>query len=306
VAVVHLDGVILEGFLRHVHREIDAAAADKDVKAVVLRINSPGGSVTASEDLHHRLVELRDGSPRKKTKPKPLVVSMGSLAASGGYYVAMPAQSLFAEPTTVTGSIGVFVSLPNVTGFLSEHKVEFITIKQGEIKDSGSPFKEMTPKERQVWQDLVDHSYERFLAVIEQGRPELTKARLLESFEVRPVHAGPHPADAPPPKTYARYRADGGVYTADRALELKLIDHLGTLDDAVQAAHDAAQLGEHYQVIEYERPASLREALLGVRSPTLGEGVLDAGRLKNGLAPRLWYLAPGYELSGVLAAAEQP
>jgi protease-4 len=305
VAILRLEGVILEGFLGYVHRQIDAAAADKSVKAVVLRINSPGGSITASDDLHRRLTELRDGNAKKKANPKPLVVSMGSIAASGGYYVAMPAKTLLAERTTLTGSVGVFASFPNVKGFTDEHKISMITIKQGEIKDSGSPFKEMTDKERQVWQDMIDHAYEQFLAVVAQGRPDLKKETLLESIEVQPVNAGPHKADAQPPKKYTRYRADGGVYTADAALELKLIDRIGTLDDAVRAAHDAAQLGEHYEVIEYERPRSLRELLFGVWSPQPQGGLLDPGRLKNGLAPRLWYLAPGYEVSGFLAAVEQ-
>jgi protease-4 len=305
VAIVRLEGVILEGMLDYVHKQIDTAAADKDIKAVVLRINSPGGSITASDDLYRRLVTLRDGDTKKKANPKPLVVSMGSIAASGGYYDAMPARTLFAEKTTLTGSIGVFASFPNVKGFTDEHKVYMITIKQGEIKDSGSPFKEMTDKERQVWQDMVDHSYDQFLAVVAQSRPELTKEKLLESIEVQPVNAGPHKADAPTPKKYTRYRADGGVYTADAALELKLIDRIGTLDDAAQAAHDAAKLGEHYQVIEYERPKTLLGLLFGMR-PGQSAGLLEPGRLKNALAPRLWYLAPGYEMSGFFAAAEQP
>jgi protease-4 len=304
VAILHLEGVILEGLLQFVHQQIDTAAADKDVKVVVLRINSPGGSITASDDLHRRLVELRDGNARKKTNPKPLVVSMGSLAASGGYYAAMPARTLLAERTTLTGSIGVFASFPNVKGFTDEHKITFLTIKQGEIKDSGSPFKDMTDKEKQVWQDMVDHAYEQFLAVVEQSRPHLTKAKMLEPVEIQPVHAGPSKAGEPLPRKYSRYRADGGIYTADAALELKLIDRIGTLDDAILAAHDAAQLGELYQAIAYERPRSLTELLLGARLPQPG-GLLDPGRLKNGLAPRLWYLAPGFEITGFLAAVEE-
>jgi len=305
IAVVHLEGLILEGFIHYVHQQIDAAAADKDVKAVVLRINSPGGSITASDDLHRRLIELRDGNTKKKTNAKPIIVSMGSLAASGGYYVAMPAKTVLAEKTSLTGSIGVFVSFPNVKGFADDHKVSWITIKQGEIKDSGSPFKEMSEKEKQVWQDMVDHAYDQFLAVVEQGRPDLKKDKLLESVEIEPINAGPHLPNAVSPKKYTRYRADGGIYTADAALELKLIDQIGTLDDAIQAAHDAVPLGEKYKAIDYERPRSLSDLLLGARSAQPGS-LLDPGRLKNGLAPRLWYLAPGYELSGLLAAVDQP
>ncbi len=114
IVVITLDGVILEGLMSYVHKQIEQAAGDKHVKAVVLRINSPGGSITASDDLHRRLVELRDGNAKKKRGARPLVVSMGALAASGGYYVAMPAQTLFAERTTLTGSIGVYSSFPNL------------------------------------------------------------------------------------------------------------------------------------------------------------------------------------------------
>src|SRR5206468_2403943 len=114
IAIISLDGVIAEGLLGFVHKQIDQAAKDNSVKAVVLRINSPGGSITASDDLHRRLIELRDGNKARKTTGRPLVVSMASLAASGGYYVAMPAQTLVAERTTLTGSIGVYASFPNV------------------------------------------------------------------------------------------------------------------------------------------------------------------------------------------------
>jgi protease-4 len=324
VAVIHLEGVILEGLLHYVHRQIDQASRDPHVKAVVLRINSPGGSITASDDLHRRLTELRDGHPAKGTQPKPLVVSMGSLAASGGYYVAMPARSLYAEPNTMTGSIGVYMTFPNVQeGLEKKLGVRMQTIKQGEIKDSGSPFKAMTDKERQVWQDLVDHAYRQFLEVVEKGRGDL-KGKLLEPFDVEPVRAGPRLAAGPAPGPegdkgpkaglpgpYQRYRADGGIFTADKARELGLIDRIGYLEDAVQRARDDARLGPDYQVIEYQRPKSLVRSLLGIsaagdaRLPQAPAGTaLDPGRLREALTPRLWYLAPGCELAGLLAPLE--
>src|SRR5581483_8943476 len=118
VAVVRISGVLMDGTIGYPLRQIEQAAKDPAVKAVVVRINSPGGTVTASEDLHRALTELRDNThPRfRGTGPKPLVASMGDLAASGGYYVAMPARKVVAEPTTITGSIGVFAALPNVSG----------------------------------------------------------------------------------------------------------------------------------------------------------------------------------------------
>jgi protease-4 len=302
VAIVDLDGVILEGLLGFVHKEIDQAARDDNVKAVVLRINSPGGSVTASDDLHRRLLKLRDGDPDKKTKPKPLVVSMASLAASGGYYVAMPAKTLFAEPSTMTGSIGVFAAFPNVSGTLHEIKASMIVIKQGEIKDSGSPFKEMTPKEKQVWQDLVDHGYEEFVRVVEEGRPGL-KGKMLETLTIKPRQAGKFPEPGQD-KPYERYRADGGLFTADQAEKFGLVDRIGYLEDAIHAAKDAAGLSGEVKVVRYEKPKTPLQWLLGAQQRPPEGLLLEPGRLGAGLTPRLWYLAPGCELAGVLSAME--
>src|SRR5437762_1308306 len=107
IAIIRIDGVLFEGLTSYAQKQIEEAAQDDSVKAVVVRINSPGGTITASDDLHKRLTDLRLGNPQKKTSPKPMVVSMASMAASGGYYIAMPAQHVVAERTTITGSIGV-------------------------------------------------------------------------------------------------------------------------------------------------------------------------------------------------------
>jgi protease-4 len=310
VAIITLDGILLEGLLTYTHKQIEQAAEDRHVKAVVVRINSPGGSITASDNLYHKLLELRDGNPQKEHAPRPLIVSMGGMAASGGYYVAMSGQTIFAERTTLTGSIGVYTSFPNVKELANKNGVTLITIKQGQIKDSGSPFVEMTKHERQVWQDMVDDAYQRFLQVVEQGRPMLAGGKLLEPVTLTPIQAGPaflrNKADKPA-EPYQRYLADGGVWTAENALKFKLIDKIGTLDDAVQAAHDAAKLSENYQVIKYERPSTLADLLgLGALSPALPSGsVLDPARLEAGFTPRLWYLAPGAELSGLFAAMRE-
>jgi protease-4 len=318
VAIVQLDGVIMEGMLKHVHKEIDQAARDKSVKAVVLRINSPGGSVGASEDLHRRLTKLRDGDKEKKTDPKPLVVSMGSLAASGGYYVAMPARELFAEPTTITGSIGVYTALPNVKELGDKIGFRMNLIKQGNLKDSGSPFEEMTADQRRVWQDFVNHSYLQFVHVVEEGRKDL-KGQLLKPIPIEPVVVTPPPGAINGQKDeaagekgskknstgpYTRYLADGGIFTAEQAKKLKLIDTIGYLEEAVQAASAAAGLGEDFRSIRYEKPKSFADLFLGVRSAPRPSGALDLTRLQAGLSPRLWYLAPGYEAAGIMAVLE--
>ncbi|MHB1424775.1 MAG: S49 family peptidase [Gemmataceae bacterium] len=308
VAIVNIDGVILEGLLGYAHKQIEQAAGDQHVKAVVVHINSPGGSITASDDLYRKLTELRDGNPKKERPPRPLVVSMGSLAASGGYYIAMPGQTLFAERTTLTGSIGVYTSFPNVKKLAEDHGVKLITIKQGEIKDSGSPFANMGEKEQQVWQDMVNDAYRRFLQVVEKGRPMLADGKLLKRLTITPLEPGPEfLTKIKEKKTYERYLADGGIWTADSALKYQLIDKIGTLDDAVQAAHDLAGLSDNYQAIKYERPSTLADLLgLGVQSHAVPSGsVLDPARLQAGFAPRLWYLAPGAELSGLFAAMRE-
>jgi protease-4 len=304
VAIVSLDGIIMEGALNFVHHEIDKAIKDRKVKAVVFRINSPGGSITASDDLYQRLTKIAKGDPDKKTDPKPLVVSMGGIAASGGYYVAMPARQVFAERSTLTGSIGVYASFPDIAGLAKKYEFGMTTIKQGEIKDSGSPFKDMTPKERQVWQDMVDHAYDEFLDVVAEGRKDkLSKDDLLTAVTVQPVNAGPHLDGKEAAKPYQRYRADGGVWTADKALELKLIDQIGTVDDAVAAASDAAGLGKDYKAIKYEKPKTIADLFFGGQGSEQAS-LLQPRRLRAGLTPRLWYLAPGSELAGILAAAE--
>ena len=315
VAIVSLDGIIMEGMLGYTHKQIDQAARDKNVKAVVFRINSPGGSITASDDLYRRLEKLRDGDKVKKYAAKHLVVSMASLAASGGYYVAMPAQNnIFAERTTMTGSIGVYAAFPNIAKKWWEDKFEMITIKQGEVKASGSPFHPMSPKERAVWQDMVNQAYNQFLKRVEEGREDLRRKEgsprgewpLLKRFEWHPVEAGQPDQDALVPQLKeseaTRYLADGGIYTAQEALKHKLIDRIGTLEDAIDRAKELAGL-EDARVIQYDKPLSLRELLLGVHAPQPAS-VLDPAAIRNGLAPRIWYLTPGYELSGLFAAAQ--
>jgi protease IV len=221
----------------------------------------------------------------------------------------MPSKTLFAERVSVTGSIGVYASFPNVKKLGEQYGVVLNTIKQGQIKDSGSPFAEMTTHERQVWQDMIDEAYQHFVEVVEKGRPMLAGGKLLEPLRVTPVQAGPAflKKDQKKPEPYQRYLADGGVWTAEKALRHKLIDKIGTLDDAVQAAHDAANLGDDYQVIKYERPGTLFE-MLGVsgQSQALPSGsVLDPARLEAGFTPRVWYLAPGAEVSGLFAAMRE-
>lgn len=300
VAVVSIDGLIMEGLVAFEERQIEQAEKDPAVKAVVIRINSPGGSISASDKIFRRLKELRDGKGEKSTAAKPLVVSMGALAASGGYYVAMPARTLYAEPTTLTGSIGVYVALPNVHELTEKHGIKMDVIKRGAVKFAGSPFQALKPEEREMWQDMVDKAYEQFKAVVEEGRPML-KGKWEEKVinEKRTVTD----ADGKNPQAiqYVRQLADGGTYTASQALAFHLVDKIGYLEDAAKDAATAAGLGSDYAVVAYERPFTLLEAFMGAKSQP-PQASLDPARFANALQPRLWYLAPGHDLAGMMAA----
>jgi protease-4 len=315
IAIIKMDGVIMEGSLGFVHKQIDQAAEDSHVKAIVLRINSPGGSITASDDLYRRLQELHDGSNiHQKGGKKPIVVSMGSLAASGGYYISMPADYLIAETTTITGSIGVYAAFPNIADFANEHGIGMNIIKAGAIKDSGSMFKEMSPQERQLWQVMVDSAYDRFLEVIKKGRQgadgksklkyDPTAVAIREDLPLRDANGKPVRDENGKDKTfeYVRRIADGGIYTAKQAKDLGLIDEIGYLHTAIDKAQSMAGL-ETFKVITYERPPSLASLLLGVKAGPANP--LSPQKLAAGATPRLWYLAPQSELAGIFAAMGQ-
>ncbi|WP_158633583.1 signal peptide peptidase SppA [Tautonia sociabilis] len=223
VAVVRIEGLIALDTVDHAVSQIRQARTDEKVKAVVLRVDSPGGTVTGSDQIW-REVELL------KRAGKPVVVSMGGLAASGGYYVSAPADLIIAEPTTTTGSIGVIIELPNASDLLDKVGVDFRAVTAGEWKNMGSPFEPFTDRELARFQEMVDDTYDRFLRVVAQGR-KLTMAR-------------------------AREVADGKIYTAAEALSVGLVDRLGYQEDAIAEAIRLADL-ESPRVVRYNRPFSL-------------------------------------------------
>jgi protease-4 len=312
IAVIRAEGALVEGLDEHILAQIEKAGRDAKVKAVVLRVDSPGGTIGSSEHIHQELTRLRKGPhPRHKDwQAKPLVVSMSSIAASGGYYISMPAEKIFAEKGTLTGSIGVFAALPNVSELAKDNGVKLVLIKAGGIKGSGSPLHEITPAERQPWQDMVDESYEQFLDVVAAGRPKLTK----EQFRTEVVdrkqakqyddkgNVVKNEAGEPKMTEVTRVRADGGTFTASEAKKHGLIDDIGLLEDAVAAAATSANVS-NYRVVTYEREPTLMSVLFGARNQTSTD--FDALQLSKGLSPRVWYLAPGSEVSGIVAASTQ-
>ncbi len=202
--------------------QLDAAAADPHVKAVVLRINSPGGTVTASDILYEEILAF------KARTGKPVIAHFQDVAASGAHYLSRAADDIIAQRTTVTGSIGVIMLMADVSGALDFLRIETDAISSGPLKDSGSPFRKMRKEEREVFQSLVDGFYEQFVAVVEAGRGNLTREEIVTL-------------------------ADGRVYSAQQALSAGLVDRVGTLRLAIQRAKKLAKL-ERAHTVRYHRP----------------------------------------------------
>jgi protease-4 len=310
VAIVRIQGPILEGFEDYATKQLEQAAQDERVKAVVIAINSPGGSVTASDLLHKGIKDLRDGKWEKQKETKKVVVLMESIAASGGYYIAVPAQEILAQPTTITGSIGVYASFLDLSGVPGKYGIDMEIVKKGELKGQ-SMFRQMSIEDRMHWDNLLEHTYERFMAIVREGRGDRLKYGLRDVLPPAPeqvarfalegagLAAVPGPGGAaflygPPPPV--RRLADGGVFHADQARAYGLIDRIGYLDDAIVVARQLAGLDEA-QVITYNRPRTLMESLLGIESDP---PQIDM-KIENipGATSRLWYLTPGHTLSGL-------
>jgi protease-4 len=207
--------------LVRIREELKKAAKDRHVRALVLRINTPGGTVTASDIIYREVMLFRE-----ETKV-PVVAALMDVAASGGYYIALAADRIIAHPTSVTGSIGTIMVTANVEGLLGKVGVATSTFKSAEHKDMGSPFRTLTPDERAIFQSVIDELQRQFVAKVVERR------RL--------------------PQETARGLADGRIYTAPQALDLRLIDAIGYMPDALAAARSAIGVDEA-KVIVYKRP----------------------------------------------------
>ncbi len=207
--------------VQEVVSRLNVIARDSDVRAVILQIDSPGGSVTASDILYNEVAEFK-----KRTGVK-VVAAMMDLAASGGYYTALAADTIVAHPTTITGSIGVVLLRANVSGLMDKIGAKVEVSKSGDHKDMGSPFREATDEDRKLFQEMIDRLHGRFVKLVAQNRG-LTEKRAGEI-------------------------SDGRIYTAEQALRLGLIDRIGYLPDAVAAAKEAAGLPDDARLIVYRR-----------------------------------------------------
>src|SRR6058998_2433349 len=272
VLLVELSGLISSqddgGFIErpnlvaHLKEELTRAAEDTNVKALVVRINSPGGTVTASDVLYH---ELRVFKEKQKI---PVIASIMDLGASGGYYVAVAADTIVAHPSSVTGSLGVIMLTVNARGLLEKVGVETTAVTSGPKKDMGSPFRPMTEEERTIFQGVIDSFYQRFLSVVQEGRRNLTPEEI-------------------------RKLADGRIYSGEQAKALGLVDSVGYLDDAIELAKRQAGLTDA-RVVVYRRPGEYRHniysrVLEGGSGWTALSG-LDLMAIVRGGTPQFMYL----------------
>lgn len=247
-----------EAITARVHQELKLAAEEGDIRALLLRVDSPGGSVTASEILYDEIERF------KQEHHVPVVVQMMGVAASGAYYVSMAGDQVRAYPTTVTGSIGVVMLGVNLSGLMAKLGIENQTLTTGPYKDAGSPLRPMRPAERAQLQSVEDDLFHRFLAVVDKGRAKLTPQQV-------------------------RKLADGRVYSAEQALHNGLIDAIGTLPEAVDATKAAAGIEGEARVVVYHRPSELRENLFSTRSLERDPAARGSVRAESG-GPGFLYL----------------
>lgn len=218
VALVRIEGMIMDS--KDTVAELKEYVKDPFIKAIVLRIDSPGGAVVPAQEIYEEI--------RKAAQEKNVIVSMGSVAASGGYYIASPATKIIANPGTLTGSIGVIIEVPNMSGLMDKLGIKTEVVKSGRHKDMASVFRGIGKEDRVILQEVLDNVHEQFIRAVAEGRTLLYD-------DVKKI-------------------ADGRVFTGEQALEVGLIDELGSLEDAVHSAAELAGIeGEPVIVHKKER-----------------------------------------------------
>ena len=267
IAIIDVSGTIMEGEDSFAAKQIKRVKEDKDVVGVVLRVSSPGGTVTGSDYIYHHLRELVE------QRKLPLVVSMGSICASGGYYVSMAVgsqpDSIFAEPTTWTGSIGVIIPHFDVSGGLTKLGITEDSIESAPLTAMGAPTHPMTAEERKILQALVDDCFTEFKKIVVNGRPKFKddKAAL----------------DA---------ATTGQIFTANQALEHGLVDKIGFIEAAIARVTElAGETPDSVRCVKYEKQPTLFGALMGANSDIAPpRGSVDVSALIDLATPRAYYL----------------
>jgi protease-4 len=225
LALIRIEGPIIDS--KGATDEIKEYTKDKSIKAIVLRIDSPGGAVAPSQEIYEEV--------KKAVAQKKVIVSMGSVAASGGYYIAAPATKIIANPGTLTGSIGVIMEIPNIEGLMNKIGIKTEVIKSGRHKDIASAFRTMGKEEREILQGVMDNVHEQFMKAVAEGRK-------IKMEEVRKI-------------------ADGRIFTGEQAKTNGLVDDLGTLEDAIKTAATLAGIKEEPVVVSKNDKLSVIDLL---------------------------------------------
>ncbi len=225
VALVKIEGLLINA--DHIVEEINDYADDSSIKAIIIRIDSPGGGVVASQEIYNAVLNARRKGRKK------VVISLGSVAASGGYYIAAAGDRIVANPGTLTGSIGVKMEFANVEKLLEKIGVKGMVVKAGEYKDIGSPYREMSEQEKKLLQAVIDDVHSQFIEAVAKGRN-------LPESDVKAI-------------------ADGRIFTGRQALQLKLVDQLGDLEDSVLAAAEMAGIKGKPKVVKKEKKLQFLE-----------------------------------------------
>jgi protease-4 len=233
VALVRVEGPILQS--KSVVEEIKGYVKDKSVKAIILRVDSPGGGVVASQEISEEV--------KKAAAAKKVVVSMGAVAASGGYYISAPATRIVANPGTITGSIGVIMEVPNMKGLLDKLGIKSEVIKSGRHKDIASVFRGIGPEERVILQGVMDDVHAQFMEAVAEGRK-------MPLEEVKKI-------------------ADGRVFSGRQAKDAGLVDEIGDLDAAVKTAANMVGIKDEPEIVTKKERSLLLELLGGAREQTL-------------------------------------
>jgi protease-4 len=263
VGVIELRGAIgMDGGVdaERTMKQVRKFAEDDGLRGVVVRIDSPGGAVGPTQEIFEEV--------RRLAAKKPVVCSLGTLAASGGFYVAMACPRIVAAPSTLTGSVGVISQFPNVRGLAEKLGVDVETVKSGKLKDAGNPFREMSPEDRAYWQALSDRIHAQFIRAVVESRKKTEE-------EVRRI-------------------ADGRVITGEEAKEAGLVDQLGNFYDAVDAVKAEAKFsGEPTLVYPPDERARFLDQLMGGAAHALWGAVRDgvAREAAGASAPGVYFLA---------------
>lgn len=227
VALIRIEGPIIDS--EDAINQLKEFLKDSSVKAIVLRIDSPGGAVAPAQEIYEEV--------KKAVSKKKVVVSMGSIAASGGYYIASPATRILANSGTLTGSIGVIMEIPNIEGLMNKIGVKTEVIKSGEHKDIASIFRKIGKKEREILQGVLDNVHDQFIRAVAEGRK-------MQIEEVKKI-------------------ADGRIFTGEQAIKLGLIDEIGNLEDAISAAAKLSGIKGEPIVVRKKEKFSIIDLLRG-------------------------------------------